>query len=731
MKALFILISIILSAPILLAQLSGQAKIDSLLKELPKIKEDTNAVNLLSTLSGELRSINPDKGIEYGLQGVELAKEIDWKKGEAKCYNSLATNYAGGKSNYPKALEYYNNALKINKEIGNKSGIAANLSGIGVIYKSQSDYPKALEYYHKSLKINEELGDEKSAAGTIHNIGVIYYFQSDYPKALEYYNKARKINEQEGGNKSWLANNLGNIGLIYMSQSDYPKALEYFHKALKIDEKLENKNGVARHLGNIGNIYSSQSDHPKALEYFHKALKIDEELGNKSGIARHLGNIGIEYSHQSNHPKALEYYHKALKIDEELGNKNGVARHLGNIGIIYEYQSNYPKALEYYHKALKINEELGNKSGIADNLGNMGALYLTLSQDSVLSNISEGTELVSLKKEINLNRSIEYSLQAIQLFEEIGDLAYRSTYLKILAEAYKQKGDYKKWGTYLEESHKLNDSVFNQENNEKLSNLEKLRVDDLNRMQIEKQEILLKAKEDEKQLILMSAGGALLAVLIILTLIINQRRKSEKLLLNILPASIAKRLKAKEENIADDFETATTIFIDLVGFTSFAKDKKASEVVKLLNKIFHRFDDLVNKHCLEKIKTMGDGYLAVSGVPDTDTNHCQKAINFALDIYNELEKFKKEMGLDINARIGIETGPLVAGVIGSSKFIYDIWGDSVNTASRMESTGTPGKIQITENVKTELEKQDNNFNFEKREPFEVKGKGIMQTYYLE
>ena len=611
MKILFILIFILLNTKNIFAQLQGQARIDSLIAELPNAKQDTNHVNLLSELSFELYSSNPDKGIEYGLQGVKLSKIIDWKEGEAHCYNSLGVDYSFGKSNYPKALEYYHKALKIYEEIGDELGIANNLLNIGIIYYSQSNYPKALEYYHKALKIYEEFDYEKSAAGAIHNIGMIYANQSDYPKALEYFEKAKKINEKPGGNKIWLANNLINIGFIFKNQSDYPKALEY------------------------------------------------------------------------------------------------------------------------YHKSLKISEEFGNKLGIAYNLGNMGGLYFELSQDSVLTKISEGTELVSLKNEINLNKSIYYSLQAIELFEEIGELENRSNNLKNLADAYKQKGDYKKEAQYLREHMILKDSVHNQENNDKISALEKLREDVLNRLQIEKQEILLKAKEDEKQLILISAGGALIAVLIILTLIINQRRKSEKLLLNILPASIAKRLKAKEENIADYFKTATTIFIDLVGFTSFAKDKEASEVVELLNNIFYRFDSLANKHGLEKIKTMGDGYLAVSGVPEPDTNHCQKAINFALDIYNELEKFNKEMGLEINARIGLETGPLVAGVIGSSKFIYDIWGDSVNTASRMESTGTPGKIQITENVKTELDKHETNFQFEKREPFEVKGKGLMQTYYLE
>lgn len=650
MRYLLIIITLIFAINIAKAQLSGQAKIDSLLKELPMMKEDTNGVNLLEQLTFLLYSSDPDKGIEIGLMSIELAKKIDWKLGEANSYNSLAVVYSGGKSNFPKALEYFLKSLEIYKEIKSKNGIASAYSNIGGIYEFQSDFPKALNYYHKALKIYE------------------------------------------------VTKKFSHIASLY---------------------------------GNIGNLFVKLNEYPKAIDYYKKALDINEEINNQEGIANYLINIGIVYKQQLDYPKALDYHLRSLVLMEKLGKKTLVALVLTNIGYINMLQSNYYESLEYFDKALKINQELDNKSGLATLYGNMGQLYLLLSKDSVLSNISEANTFVSLNKEVNLNRSIDFNLRSIKILEELGVLDSRAHYYKNLAEAYKLNGDANKAYDYLQIHIKLKDSVYNQENNERIATLEKLREDDVNRLKIEKQEILLKAKEDEKQLILMSAGGALLSVILILLIIVNQRRKSEKLLLNILPSLIAKRLKAKEENIADDFESATIIFIDLVGFTSFAKDKKASEVVELLNNIFHRFDNLVKKHGLEKIKTMGDGYLAVSGVPDIDSNNCKKAINFAFEVRIEIEKFNVETGLTINARIGLETGPLVAGVIGSSKFIYDIWGDSVNTASRMESTGLPGKIQITENVKTELEKQSLDFSFEEREAFEVKGKGLMQTYFLE
>ena len=449
--------------------LRGQALIDSLVAELPNAKADTNHVKLLSSLSHKLIVINPDKGIEYGEKAIQLAEKLKWKEGKARTYNSLAGNY-WTKSNYPKALDYLGKALKILEELGDKSEIPRILTGMGKISNSQSDYPKALEYYNRSLKMFEELGDKDGLANSLNNIGGIYRNQSDYPKAIKFFKKALKINEKLD-KKTRVAECLSNLGTIYHYQSDYPKALEYYGKALKIHEEYGNKLGIAGSLGNMGAIYNKQSDYPKALEYYEKALKINEEIGYKKGIAINLGNMGNIYSEKKDYPKALEYYEKALKINEDIGNTNGVANNLVNMGAIYNKQSDYPKALEYYEKAFQIFENNGNKSGSAKVLGNMGKLYLNLSQDTIRLNPSEVNDFISFNKTINLNKSINYSQKAIEIFDEIGSTFDVITILKNLAYAYEFKGDHKKRADALEEHYNLKDSIFNQENQKKIDEI--------------------------------------------------------------------------------------------------------------------------------------------------------------------------------------------------------------------------------------------------------------------
>jgi len=238
-------------------------------------------------------------------------------------------------------------------------------------------------------------------------------------------------------------------------------------------------------------------------------------------------------------------------------------------------------------------------------------------------------------------------------------------------------------------------------------------------------------RKDKQDLQTLAIIGGSIATVLIAVIIFYQRRKSEQLLYTILPQKIAKRLKGTEDLIADDYKNISIVFMDLVGFTAFAKEMPAAEVVKILNEIFHRLDDLCTEHNLEKIKTMGDGYMAAAGVPEPDEKHAINIVNFALAARDVIAELDKTSPMDLGARLGIESGPVVAGVIGKQKFIYDLWGDSVNTASRMESTGVPGKVQISENVKMEIEKRSDNYTFFKREPIEVKGRGVMQTYLVE
>lgn len=206
-----------------------------------------------------------------------------------------------------------------------------------------------------------------------------------------------------------------------------------------------------------------------------------------------------------------------------------------------------------------------------------------------------------------------------------------------------------------------------------------------------------------------------------------EQQRSEELLLNVLPSSIAERLKLKPSTIADSYAEVSVLFADIVGFTALSGRISPPELVQLLNQIFSRFDQLAEQHDLEKIKTIGDAYMVVAGLPEDRSDHAEAIANMALEMQNTLDQFNAQMQQDFSIRIGIATGPVIAGVIGIKKFIYDLWGDTVNMASRMESQGIAGRIQVTQSTYESLKDQ---YLFESRGEIEIKGKGAMLTYLL-
>jgi PAS domain S-box-containing protein len=207
----------------------------------------------------------------------------------------------------------------------------------------------------------------------------------------------------------------------------------------------------------------------------------------------------------------------------------------------------------------------------------------------------------------------------------------------------------------------------------------------------------------------------------------RQRLNSERLLLNVLPQPIAERLKRGQKTIADSFSEATVLFADLVDFTKLSTSILPADLVGLLNNVFSKFDHLADRHQLEKIKTIGDAYMVVAGLPIPRADHVRAIADFAIEIQREITKINIQESRPLSLRIGIHTGPVVAGVIGIRRFTYDLWGDTVNIASRMESHGEPGKIQITQAVYDRLK---NGYHIQPRGSIPIKGKGDMTTYWL-
>jgi adenylate cyclase len=205
------------------------------------------------------------------------------------------------------------------------------------------------------------------------------------------------------------------------------------------------------------------------------------------------------------------------------------------------------------------------------------------------------------------------------------------------------------------------------------------------------------------------------------------RRENERLLLSILPESVADRLKSGDVRIADRFEEVTVLFADIVSFTELAAGMPAHVLVELLNDLFTRFDLAAQKLGIEKIKTIGDAYMAVCGLPEACADHSERMVTMAQQMMEIAREFSESHGTPVRLRIGINSGPVVAGVIGRNKFIYDLWGDTVNLASRMESHGLPDTIQVTRSV---IENLQDRYPFERRGYVEVKGKGAIETWTL-
>ncbi|MBK9249537.1 MAG: tetratricopeptide repeat protein [Ignavibacteria bacterium] len=474
-------------------------------------------------------------------------------------------------------------------------------------------------------------------------------------------------------------------GLVYLYLGTYDKALEYLHKTLITLEKSGKNRMMGGTIVNIGNVYAALGSYDKALEYLHNALSIFDEIGEKPFKANVTGGIGVVYASIASYDKALEYFHKALAFHEELGDTSGAANVTGNIGNVYLFLGSYDKALEYLHTALATHEEMGNKSGAANVTGNIGTLYAEKKY--------EGYD--AMKAE-------EYLLKALAMFTEIGAKANLLELHKTLSELYEKEergiealAHYKK---HIETEKEINIEEVKKQNQQ---------------------------REREKQIAIAQATS-------------NAKHEAmEQLLHNVLPPEIANRILAGKK-IADTHESVSVLFIDIVGFTEMSANVHAGELIDILDIVFTRFDTICKKHGLEKIKTIGDAYMAVCGAPVAVENHAERAALAALEM---LEDFSMEQRfsvlIELDFRIGLHSGSVVAGIIGKNKYAYDLWGDAVNTASRMESHGEPGKIHCSEEFMHALTLSSflslmslQSFTFQERVEMHIKGKGMMKTYYL-
>ncbi len=586
--------------------------------------------------------------------------------------------------------------------------------------------PDSTIYYSmKAQLLATELNDQKRLAYALKNIGLAYFIQGDYLEVLNYWKQSLGIFESIE-DRVGESNLLSNIGAVYFNQGDHPRALDYYLKSLDISQELGNKLRIATALINIGAVYNEEEKtQDNALEFLLRALKISEELDDQETVGTSSTNIGEIYLNKKQYLPALFYFEKAVDAFKKTGGNIAIA--LNFIGKTYAAEKKYAKAIQYQREAYQTAKDRNAKSEMTKALVSLGDVY---------------------KEQRLFGQSIDQYNQAINLAEELDSRLDLQKAYSNLSEIYLQTNDYRKAFAFQRKLTSINDTIYNSEREWRVNmlqfqlDLEKKegeieilnKESDLHEVEIQRASIL-------RNFLFAGAGFLLIIVFGVYyqyrfarksnKIISEERNKSEKILLNILPKETAEELKQYGSVKAKKFDKVTVLFADIKHFTAIADSTPAENLVNSLDYYFRNFDEIMGRNNMEKIKTIGDAYMCAGGLPIPNKTNPGDAVKAAVEMIEFTQSVKDlnpEGILHFDFRIGIHTGPVLAGVVGTKKFQYDIWGNAVNIASRLESASVPGKINISESTYQEIKKL---YDCEFRGEIEVKRGQKFRMYFLE
>ena len=554
---------------------------------------------------------------------------------------------------------------------------------LGLLHNELTKNEEGLQYLEKAYELALIIDDKYIIATITGNLGLLHSSMSNDVKALDLLRFSEDISTQLG-NREHLAIVCDNIATIFNKHGDYVRALEYYSKALELHTNTQGKDGIGRALGHIGSVYFHMNEIEKAESYLFKALEIHESIDFKRGIETWHEVLGDIMLKKEDPNSAIKHFTKAIEVNRELGNKATEAVHIGSLGDVLMFKGDLEEAFKNFEIALTILQEYDRKGEFYD---------VQLSMTRILSNpVYVGYNPVKAEQLLlqSLDNLREHSLKSIE-----------REYLSQLSVMYKATGQWEKALSTYEESVSINQEL----NSNDIRNT-------IREMEFQKEYNQLEQKR-------------LLEVI--------RLQEKEQLLHDILPSHVADRIIGGEKTIADECEDMTIMFADIVGFTTLSEHMKPSEIIELLNNIYSKLDLLADTYGIEKIKTIGDAYMAISDSREDKVNHKLKMLTFAKKILAICSEIILSNGKTLEVRIGIHSGPTVTGVIGTKKLSYDVWGDAVNTAARMESYGEPGTIQVSQEFYNSIIHIDGMIETTviAQKEIEIKGKGLMNTVVLQ
>ncbi len=518
---------------------------------------------------------------------------------------------------------------------------------------------------------------------------------------------------------SYLSQGYFQKGSSHRLLGNLQEALSAFFKSAEIAKKDNQIPLEGSAYGAIAAIYAISDNHKNAMLYYNKAIATLRKSEAKIALASTILNAGDALLTNKKYDSALAYFKESGEIFEHENYVIGKGYTLGNTGMVYANTGKNALAEKNINEAIRILEEYEDYYPISVYLISMADIYLEKGE---------------------WQTAIDYSKRSLTLAKKYGLKEQISDANKKIAELYEQAGDSVQSYKYYKAHITYRDSLLNVKNVQQMADL---RTNyEVSQKQIEV-DLLEQRRKNQRNIAIATAIALFLLGILAFMLyrrnkfikktkkiIEEERDRSDTLLLNILPEETAAELKQSGAVKAKKYDSVTVLFTDFKGFTSYSEKLSPEALVETVSFYFSRFDKIVEKHGLEKIKTIGDAYMCAGGLHGNTEDHAERMILAAIEIAAFVQETKKDVAAiehSFDIRIGINTGPVVAGVVGTKKFAYDIWGDTVNVASRMETMSEPGKINIAENTFALVK---DIFDCEYRGEIAVKNRGSMKMYFV-
>jgi adenylate cyclase len=577
---------------------------------------------------------------------------------------------------------------------------------LDIAWQLQNTLPdSSMKLARQACSWSKAIEYSQGLSGAFMRIGSLHTLTASYDSARYYLLACYQI-RQAANNMEGLSNTAISLSYLYRYMGKTDSVFFYLYECLRFNKQSGNLPDLIVTNLELGHAYVQFGNNNKALTHYLEAEKIAKQCNNKDKLIGVYSGLGNYYYNSEQYPKALTYF---LRSDSILVNSDDAysrGKTNNNIALCYEQLEEDAKALKHYHQALFYYQKLGSKADIALTHFNLSSLFINRNMpDSALS----------------------YLDRALLIAIEAGDVQRMADCYDYKAAAFVLKKDYKNAYDFTLKSTSLKDSLLNAEKISSISEMETKYKTEIKEEQIRFLNQENTRKTHERNALIFGAGILLVFSFIFIgqrNKVKKEKGKSDQLLLNILPVEVAEELKQTGESVAKQYNHVTVLFTDFVNFTGISAELSPTELVAEIHKNFTAFDAIMDTYGLEKIKTIGDAYLAVCGLPHELPDHAQRVVGAALEI---AEFMKKKEG-KFQIRIGINSGPVVAGIVGVKKYAYDIWGDTVNTAARMEGSGAAGKVNISSST-YDLVKND--FNCIYRGKIDAKGKGAVDMYFVE